>query len=176
MGLEDINPNRGLVQKPLPNGGPLISMCKTVPGVYFDANGILCSDDLAASAGFDVAGDKKLKAKNEAHEKARAKVEARFAKDTAALNSGADPEPDEDDPDETDETATEGSETDEGATFIERTHAGKPRVARTVQGGPVKKMEYIQGEQAWSVFDRDTKAIIESGLDEEAATDLLLAE
>ncbi len=174
MGMEDINPNRGLVQRPLPNGGPLISMCKKVPGIYFDANGEPCSDELAASAGFDVKADKKLKAKNEAHEIARAKIEAKFAEDTAALDSGADPEPDE--TDETDETEGEGSETDEGATFIERTHAGKPRVARTVQGGPVKKMEYIQGEQAWSVFNRDTKAIIASGMDEEAATDLLLAE
>lgn len=178
MGLEDINPNRGLVQRPLPNGGPLISMCKTVPGVYFDANGLQVSDDLAASAGFDVAGDKRTKAKNEAIENEKAKIEAKFAEEAAKVDRMSDAELEEKGlvepgsltPDPV--TATEPKD----LPFITKTSTGEPRVARTVPGGIVKIMEYDQKAQGWTVKDRDSGKVLGKKLDKEAATELLLAE
>ena len=177
MSLENIDPNRGLVQKPLPDGGPLISMCKTVPGVYFDANGVLCSDELAALAGFDVKGDKQLKAKNEAHEKARQKIEEQFAKDTAALDAGGGGSPDAGAAGEGDGDGGDGGDSaDDGTPFVDRTSGGEPRVARTVQGGPVKEMEYHSSSNTWAVKNRDTGEILDEGLKKEDAGELLLTE
>jgi hypothetical protein len=173
MALEDINPDRGLIQKPLPHGGPLISMCKTAPGIFFDASGNPTSDETAAAAGFDVKALKRLRAKNTALEEQRKKIEAQFADDSKALEEefagdgpGQAAEADQ---------AGDGQGT-EGAPFIEKTKGGDPRVARTVQDGPVKEMEYVQQDRGWKVTNRDTNEILDESLEEADAIELLLAE
>jgi hypothetical protein len=179
MVLEDIDPNRGLICKPLPNAGPLISMCKTVPGVYFDASGDPATDEMAERAGFDVAGDRIVMEKNAAKAQAIARIDAQFAQESAKIDE------------EYSELNTPSGSmapsvpaaqpaaapgVDDGAPFIEKTGTGEPRVARTVQGGIVKVMEYVQKDTAWKVYDRDTGETIDDGLDKDDAVELLLAE
>jgi hypothetical protein len=179
MALQDIDLNRGLMQRPLPKGGPLISMCKKVPGVYFDANGILATDEMAVAAGFDVDGDRRLQAKTEALSKAKAKIDAEFAKAAKELDAKTDAELEEEG------LVAPGSLVDPKASilephnkepFITKSSGGEPRVARVVPGGPVKEMKYDPKKQGWTVSDRDTGKVLKSGLDKEDALELLLKE
>jgi hypothetical protein len=179
MALEDIDLNRGLVQRPLPNGGPLISACKTVPGVYFDANGILATDEMAVAAGFDVEGDRRLKAKTEALSKAKAKIDAEFEKAAAALDAKTDAELEEEGLVEPGSLVSPDAATLEPHNkepFITKSSGGEPRVARVVPNGPVKEMKYDPKKQGWTVSDRDTGKVLKSGLDKEDALELLLKE
>jgi hypothetical protein len=179
MGREDIDLNRGLVQMPLPNGGPLISMCKTVPGVFFDASGIRVDDAMAASAGYDVAALRREKAKGEALETQRKKIEAQFATDKAELDSKTDAQLEEEG------LVPAGSLTPDPVTaaepldrspFLTKTAGGEPRVARVVADGPVKVMEYDAKAKGWQVTDRDSGKTLGSKLTKDKATTLLLAE
>jgi hypothetical protein len=179
MSLEDIDLNRGLVQMPLPNGGPLISMCKTVPGVFFDANGIQVSDAMAASCGYDVAALRREKAKGEALDTERKKIEAKFAKDAAALDAKTDAQLEEEglvpagsltpDP-------IAAAEPLDRSPFLTKTSSGEPRRARVVADGPVKEMEYDAKAKGWSVTDCDSGKVLGSKLTKDKATTLLLAE
>jgi hypothetical protein len=174
MSLEDINPNRGLIQRPLPNGGPLISMAKDTPGVYFDANGVQVDDDLAASAGFDVEGDRILQRKAAAKAAANKKIEEQFAAEKARIDGMSDDElvAESDAADAGDDPVR-----DDGAPFIEKNASGEPRRARTVQDGPVKEMVYSNtAPQGWKVINADTGETIDEELNQEAAMELLLAE
>jgi hypothetical protein len=179
MALEDIDLNRGLVQKPLPKGGPLISMCKTVPGVFFDSNGIKVDDAMAASAGFDVGELRREKAKGEALETQRKKIEAQFSAETARLDGMSDAELEEEglvpagsllpDP-------VEAAEPLDRTPFITKTSSGEPRRARVVTDGPVKEMQYDAKAKGWSVRDCDSGKVLGSKLTKDKATELLLAE
>jgi hypothetical protein len=153
-------------------GGPLISMCKTEPGVFFDASGNPISDAMAEEAGFDVAGLKRLRDKNAALEVQRKRIEAQFADDTKALDREFADEP----APVAAPVAAPATAPDDGAPFIERTKGGDPRVARTVQDGPVKVMEYVQQDRGWKVTNRDTGEILDESLEEADAIELLLAE
>jgi hypothetical protein len=164
---------------PLPNSGPLISMCKSVPGVFFDANGEQISDALAASAGFDVAALRREKAKGEAMEVQRQKIEERFAADKAELDSKTDAQLEEEglvpagsltpDP-------VAAAEPLDRSPFLTKTAGGEPRVARVVADGPVRVMEYDAKAKGWQVADRDSGKILGSKMTKVKATDLLLAE
>jgi hypothetical protein len=146
-------------------------MCKTVPGVYFDASGNPISDELAASAGFDVQKDRRERAKTEAIEAQRKKIEAQFADDTEALKGMSDKDLEESGGMEPGALAAPG-----GDPFIERTSSGEPRVARAVADGPVKEMKYDGKAKSWAVINRDTGETLDSELSKDAATGLLLAE
>jgi hypothetical protein len=177
VGLENINPNLGLIQKPLPDGGPRISMVKSKPGVFYDAKGELCTDEMAESAGFDVKALKLRKAKDEALVKATAAIEERFKTElddeTAAIEEGESPRTGIGIP-----ADLKGNEPEDGAPFVLTTAGDEPRVARPTRDGPVKKMDYIgKGtNRGWTVKDRDSGREIEAGLSKEDATDLLLKE
>ena len=178
MALADINPNRGLVCKPLPNGGPLISMCKTVPGVYFDASGEPISDELAASAGFDVATNRVEMKKSAAKAVAMEKIDAQFAKDSAKIDAMTDADLEEEgivEPGSLIPAAAVKAEPVGEQLFVTKTSGGEPRVARTVLGGPVKVMEYDTKKNAWRVVNRDSGKTIKAGLSKEDAMELLLA-
>ena len=175
MGIEDINPNLGLTQKPLPDGGPRISMVKSKPGVFYDAKGDLCSDEMAEEAGFDVKALKRRKEKNEALAKATAAIEERFKDEMA--DAAADIEADESPRTGIGIPADlQGEEPMDGAPFVLTTAGGEPRVARATQDGPVKKMDYIgKGtDRGWAVSDRDSGREFCVALSKEEATDLLL--
>jgi hypothetical protein len=178
MGLEDIDLNRGLVQMPLPNGGPLISMCKTVPGVFFDASGIRVDDSMAASAGFDVAALRRDKAKGEALETQRKKIEAQFAADKAELDSKTDAQLEEEGLVAPGSLLPDPAEAAEPADipFLGKTSGGEPRVARVVLGGPIKEMEYDPKAKGWTVIERASGKILGSKMTKDKATELLLAE
>lgn len=178
MSLADINPNRGLICKPLPNGGPLISMCKTVPGLYFDASGNPISDELAASAGFDVSTDKAEMKKSAAKATALEKIDATFAEETAKIDAMSDAELEEKgvvEPGSLIPSDAVKAEPVGEQLFVTKTSGGEPRVARTELGGPVRKMEYESKKSSWKVFNRDTGKTIKAGLSKEDAMELLLA-
>jgi hypothetical protein len=176
MSIENINPNRGLISRPLPKGGPLISMARDEPGIYFDASGNKVSDTIAAEARFDVAGDRAIRAKNEAKAEAVAKIERQFSDDKREIDGMSDEDMVDAGMIAESPLDTSTSEVDSGQPFVTKTKSGEPRVARTVQDGPVKVMEYVAGENAWRVYNRDTEEEIEGGLEKEDATELLLAE
>ncbi len=175
MGLEDINPNRGLVQKPLPNGGPCISMVKSQPGVFYDAKGEICPDEMAESAGFDVVALKRQKAKSEELAKVTAEIEERFrgekADATAAVEAGESPSTGT-----TGAPDLKGEEPEDGSPFVLTTAGDEPRVARATQDGPVKEMVYVTAgpDRGWVVRDRDSGRDFGIGLSKEEATELLL--
>ena len=183
MGNENVNPNRGLESKPLPGGGPLISMCKTVPGVYFDASGVEASDEMAAEAGFDVAGNKAKRAKAKAQEIAMAKVEAQFAEEAKKIDSMSDAEMEEEgivEPGSLVDTKRGALEPKDGSPFITKTGDGEPRVARILPGGPVRIMTFKlnpkEPKKGWTITNRDTENVVRKGLTKEDATMLLLEE
>jgi len=165
MGKGEVNPNLGLMCKPLPEGGPMIIMVKTRPGVYFDVNGDPASDELANMAGFDVAADRKFMRKEAAKAEALAKVEAQFAEESEAIEAEFADAPAEPAP----AAPTES----EAAGVLVETSSGEPRVVRLVDGGPVRVMEYVNGD-GWKVFDRDSGEVFESGLEKNAASELLV--
>lgn len=173
MALSDVNLNRGLVQMPLPNSGPLISMCKTVPGVYFDSSGNSVSDEMAAQAGFDVPLHKRLRAKDEALNKAKAKIESEFEKASTEIDGMSDDELAEAAGSEPEPAATKQ---DDGEPFIQRNSKQEPRAARVVKGGDVREMVYDASSGTWAVNNRTTGKVVEDGLEKEDAIELLLAE
>ena len=177
MALENVDPNRGLIQKPLPHGGPLISMCRDVPGIYFDANGHRVSDEMAAKAGFDVEGDRTKKLKAEAKKKALDKIDAQFAEEAAKVDQMTDSELEEA---SGAASGTLASGNSDEAPFVEKNAAGEPRVARTVPGGPVKEMKFdpkaSDKKKAWAVVERESGAVLDSELPKGDATEVLLAD
>ena len=167
MALADVDPNRGMMYKPLPNGGPMIAMCKTEPGIYFDSKGNLVPDEMASAAGYDVKINRATRAKTRAKKSALEKIDAQFAKASSDI--------DEMTPDEMEEKGLVEPTPKDGATFVTRNAAGEPRTARTTEGGPVKEMSYVQRDQSWKIADQDTGEVYGDGLDKEDATELLLA-
>jgi hypothetical protein len=174
MSLEDIDPNRGLIQMPLPGGGPLISTCPDVPGVYFDANGVRCSDDMAASAGFDVQADKVRQRIATAKAEAGQRIEAQFADEQKRIDGLSD----EDLAKElAGDAGGDGDKDDDGSPFVEENAGGEPRVARTVQDGPIKVMEYsATAPQGWTVGIRGSDEVLGAELSQDDAITLLLEE
>jgi len=166
MGKGEISPNLGLVCKPLPDGGPHIIMVKSIPGVFRDMNGDIVGDEMAAEAGFDVAALKRVAAKEAAKADALAAVEARFSKESKAIESMSDEELGV-------EPAISAAE-DDSAPFVKRTSSGEPRVARLVEGGPVRVIEYDNSDKAWKLFDRDTGAVYARDLSKTEAMELLV--
>ena len=177
MGKEDINPNLGLISRPLPNGGPLISMVKSKPGVYYDVNGEPVSDEMAQEAGFDVPSAKREKAKRDAKADAMAKIDARFAKESAEVDSLSDSDMEEKGmvaPGSFIDPSSKAAEPGYGQPFVTKTSTGEPRVARLVKDGPVMVMEYDLKAKGWKIYNRETGKVVASKLSKEDATELLL--
>jgi hypothetical protein len=172
MGKGEINPNLGLVCKPLPDGGPHIIMVKSIPGVFRDMNGEIVSDEMAGSAGFDVAKLQREAAKETAKSEALAAVEAKFAKESAAIDGMSDEELGIDNPPASSPEAS-GEDT---APFVQRNSANEPRACRLVEGGPVRVMEYVNADKGWKVFDRDSGEVFGKALDKAEAEELLVGE
>ncbi len=178
MGKGDIDPNLGLIQRALPDGGPLISMVKGRPGIYWDSTGEPASDDTAAKAGFDVKGDKQLRAKEAAKAKAYAKIETDFAKQAAELDKMSDDELEREGIVEPGSLPgpNAGGDDELAPPFITTNAANEPRTVRVVPGGPVKEMEYIQADTGWTVTNLDTEEVLATGLNKDDALELLLKE
>ncbi len=175
MGTGDIDLNLGLVQRPLPNNGPHISMVKSRPGVYFDATGDPATDEMAIAAGFDVPHDRLLKKKSEMLALATAEIEEDFKRASAAIEAGID--------DEMERVAKakgdgDGAKADNGEPFVDTNANNRPRAARIVQGGPVREMEYVASgdDRGWTVKDRDSGQVYDAELEEEQAVKILLEE
>ncbi len=174
MGTGDIDLNLGLIQKPLPDNGPHISMVKSRPGVYFDASGDPATDKMAVDAGFDVTRDRLLKKKSELLAEATAEIEGRIKEEMAAMEAGIDDEIAR----RADGDGDKEPEKDDGEPFVHTSAAGRPRSARLVQGGPVKEMEYVASgdDRGWVVKDRDSGQVYDAKLEEEQAVAILLEE
>jgi hypothetical protein len=166
MGKGEISPNLGLICKPLPKGGPHIVMVKSIPGVFRDMNGDIVPDEMAAEAGFDVAALKRVAAKEAAKSEALAAVEARFAKEARAIEGMSD--------EELGVEPAPAVANEDAAPFVKRTSSGEPRVARLVEGGPVRVIEYDNSDKAWRLFDRDTGKIYARDLSKTEAMELLV--
>ncbi len=178
MGMGNIDPNLGLVQKPLPNSGPMISMVKGRPGVYWDAAGEPATDDMAIAAGFDLKRERLMKRKDELLAEATAEIEADFKAAAAAIEAGIDEELARTSDDNGAGDGAGSGDPDNGEPFVTTNANGRPRSARIVQGGPIRDMTYaIAGEKrGWAVKDRDSGQVYDEGLDEEKAVEILLEE
>lgn len=176
MGTGDIDLNLGLVQRPLPNNGPHISMVKSRPGVYFDAAGDPATDEMAIAAGFDVPKDRLLKKKSELLAEATAEIEEKIRREMAAAEAGIDEKLAKGDGDGS--GGGEGDKVDDGSPFVHTNANNRPREARLVQGGPVREMEYFNSgdDKGWTVRDRDSGQIYDARLEEEQAVKILLEE
>ena len=73
--MHEINLDRGVTQKNLPDGGPLISMYKDQPGDYFDETGIEVKESVAKQAGFDVKANRIEKARRILYAQKKAEVD-----------------------------------------------------------------------------------------------------
>jgi hypothetical protein len=141
-------------------------MVKSIPGVFRDMNGDIVPDATATEAGFDVAALKRVAAKEAAKTEALAAVEARFAEETKAIDGMSD-----------EELGVEPAPVDaeeDAAPFVKRTASGEPRVARLIEGGPVRVIEYDNSDKAWKLFDRDTGEVYARDLSKTEAMELLV--
>jgi len=171
MGKGEINPDLGLICRPMRHGGPLIIMVKSKPGVYFDAAGEVATDEMAALARFDVEGDRLIQSKELAKAAALAKIEKQFAADSKDLDGMTRDEMVEAGLVEEAPPAT--AETTKAGVLV-KTSTGEPRAVRLVDGGPVRVMEYEGQERSWKVFDRDSGHIFGDGLERVDASELLV--
>jgi len=164
MGKENINPNLGTIAKPLPNGA-MVVMVKSQPGIYYDASGDLVPDEMALEAGFNVASDRKEKAKREAIDQARQEIEERFKGELSKIEKGV-KTPEE----------IEAAAQDNGEPFIEKNSQGDATRARLVRGGPIRERIYDNQSRTWSVVEVESGKTLVELLDKKASIEAMLLE
>lgn len=161
-GKPAINLNRGLTLKTLPGGGAVVSMCKSTPGIYFDAAGNRASDEMATAAGFDVRVDRLKGLRDqrlaEATERINKDMEELIAREEAEITKATDPlNPNVEDPEAFSIEMPEGlpavvAPVDDGSTFVEPNEK-RPRRCRLEQDGPIREIKYnLNGDQFWELI------------------------
>lgn len=182
-----INPDRGITSKPLPNGGPMIHMVKSEPGVYYDATGRVATDEQAIQAGFDVRRQRLEAEKNRRIAEATAEVEREMAERLQSLEREVTEELDEAPPEvfqqpQQPQGASAGDEPDDGepddgSPFV-YPNEEEPRRARLVQDGPVRAIRYDRRSHDWEINeetdDPENPRAIATGLDKDTAMAALL--